>query len=94
MLIVFRRRADPWERLRLLRARIPNVCLQVLIRGSNLVGYRNYPDNVVTNFIELSAKNGIDIFRIFDCFNDLDQMRASIDAVRAANKVRATFARQ
>jgi pyruvate carboxylase len=94
VLIVFRRRADPWERLRLLRARIPNVCLQVLIRGSNLVGYRNYPDNVVTNFIELSAKNGIDIFRIFDCFNDLDQMRASIDAVRAANKVRATFARQ
>eukprot|EP00750_Incisomonas_marina_P017896 INCI2562.2.p1 GENE.INCI2562.2~~INCI2562.2.p1 ORF type:complete len:1331 (-),score=232.62 INCI2562.2:11-3901(-) len=78
---------DPWERLRLLRARIPNICLQMLIRGSNLVGYRNYPDNVVKAFISSAAKNGIDIFRIFDCFNDLEQMRVSIEAVRAAGKV-------
>jgi pyruvate carboxylase len=78
---------DPWERLRQIRAQVPNICLQMLLRGSNLVGYRNYPDNVVKAFVATAAKNGIDIFRIFDCFNDLEQMRVSIEAVREAGKV-------
>lgn len=59
----------------------------MLIRGSNAVGYTSYPDNVVTEFVRLAAKNGIDVFRIFDCFNDMDQMRVCIDAVREAGKV-------
>lgn len=59
----------------------------MLIRGSNAVGYTSYPDNVVTEFVKLAAKNGIDVFRVFDCFNDVDQMRVCIDAVREAGKV-------
>jgi len=77
---------DPWERLRRLREAAPDLCLQMLIRGSNAVGYASSPDNVVKNFIELAAKNGMDIFRIFDCFNDVEQMRVSIDTVRELNK--------
>ena len=77
----------PWERLRELRAACPDVCLQMLIRGANAVGYTSYPDNVVTEFVRLAAINGMDVFRIFDCFNDVENMRVSIDAVRAANKV-------
>mmetsp|Transcript_13785 Transcript_13785/g.44957 ORF Transcript_13785/g.44957 Transcript_13785/m.44957 type:complete len:1276 (-) Transcript_13785:333-4160(-) len=78
---------DPWERLREIRAACPNVCTQMLIRGANAVGYTSYPDNVVVEFVELAAKNGLDIFRIFDCFNDVDQMRVTIDAVRKVGKV-------
>ncbi|KAK2964860.1 putative Pyruvate carboxylase [Blattamonas nauphoetae] len=78
---------DPFERVRLLRKKIPNICFQMLIRGSNVVGYTNYPDNAVERFCEVSAKAGIDIFRIFDCFNDLGKMEASINAVRKAGKV-------
>jgi pyruvate carboxylase len=59
----------------------------MLVRGSNAVGYTSYPDNVVAEFIRLAAKNGMDVFRIFDCFNDVDSMKVSIDAVRAAGKV-------
>jgi pyruvate carboxylase len=59
----------------------------MLVRGSNAVGYTSYPDNVVAEFIRLAAKNGMDIFRIFDCFNDVESMKISIDAVRAAGKV-------
>lgn len=55
---------DPWERLRLMRKAAPNILLQMLIRGANAVGYTSYPDNVVKNFVQLSAKNGIDVFRI------------------------------
>lgn len=77
----------PWERLREIRAACPDVCLQMLIRGANAVGYTSYPDNVVTEFVRLAAINGMDIFRIFDCFNIVDNMRVAIDAVRAANKV-------
>mmetsp|Transcript_10287 Transcript_10287/g.15637 ORF Transcript_10287/g.15637 Transcript_10287/m.15637 type:complete len:1291 (-) Transcript_10287:104-3976(-) len=77
----------PWKRLREIRAACPNVCLQMLVRGSNAVGYTSYPDNVVAEFIRLAAVNGMDVFRIFDCFNDVDSMKVSIDAVRAANKV-------
>jgi len=78
---------DPWDRLRKIRAAAPDVCLQMLIRGSNAVGYASYPDNVVAESIKLAAKNGMDVFRIFDCFNDMDQMRVSINAVREANKI-------
>ena len=60
---------DPWERLRQLRARIPNICFQMLFRGSNAVGYSNYPDNVVAGFVKHAAASGIDIFRIFDSLN-------------------------
>eukprot|EP00606_Chrysophyceae_sp_TOSAG23-5_P001599 GSChrysophyteH2.ASY1.ANO1.821.1 assembled CDS len=77
----------PWERLRRIRAACPDVCLQMLIRGANAVGYTSYPDNVVTEFVRLSAENGMDVFRIFDCFNIVDNMRVAIDAVRAVNKV-------
>ena len=59
----------------------------MLIRGSNAVGYTSYPDNVVTEFVRLAAKNGVDVFRVFDCFNDVEQMRVCIDAVREAGKV-------
>ena len=77
----------PWDRLRALRAACPDVCLQMLIRGSNAVGYTSYPDNVVSEFIRLAALNGMDVFRIFDCFNDIDSMDVSIKAVIAAGKV-------
>ena len=78
---------DPWRRLRMLRAKIPNVCFQMLLRGSNAVGYKSYPDNVIKEFIRLAARNGVDVFRIFDCFNDLRQMRLCIETVAAAGKV-------
>merc|ERR1719218_341984 len=78
---------DAFQRLRELRAAIPNVCTQMLLRGANGVGYKSYPDNVVEDFVRLAAKNGMDVFRIFDCFNDIEQMKVSINAVRKANKV-------
>merc|ERR1719387_1187070 len=78
---------DPWERLRLLREKIPNICFQMLVRGANAVGYTNYHDNVIQEFIRLAAKNGMDIFRIFDCLNDIGSMQVSIDAVRKEKKV-------
>jgi len=77
----------PWQRLRELRAACPDVCLQMLIRGANAVGYTSYPDNVVTEFVRLAALNGMDVFRIFDCFNIVENMKVAIDAVRAVNKV-------
>lgn len=73
---------NPWERLTLLRERIPNTLFQMLIRGSNAVGYTAYPDNLVETFIEKSWENGIDIFRIFDSLNWLEGMEVSIKAVR------------
>lgn len=78
---------DPWERLRLLRKKVPNVLFQMLVRGANGVGYKSYPDNVIEQFCFLAAKNGIDVFRIFDCFNDVSQMKVCIDAVRKTGKV-------
>eukprot|EP00638_Chattonella_subsalsa_P022391 CAMPEP_0117865028 /NCGR_PEP_ID=MMETSP0950-20121206/6495_1 /TAXON_ID=44440 /ORGANISM="Chattonella subsalsa, Strain CCMP2191" /LENGTH=1345 /DNA_ID=CAMNT_0005716035 /DNA_START=71 /DNA_END=4108 /DNA_ORIENTATION=- len=77
---------DPWERLRRIREAAPDLCLQMLLRGSNAVGYASYPDNVVREFIGLAVKNGMDVFRIFDCFNDINQMRVSIDTVREHGK--------
>ena len=69
------------------RGRRAGVCTQMLIRGANAVGYTSYHDTVVARFVELAARNGLDVFRIFDCFNDVEQMRVTIDAVRAARKV-------
>lgn len=72
----------PWKRLEALRSAIPNIMLQMLIRGSNAVGYTSYPDNLVTKFIEKSWDSGIDVFRIFDSLNWIDSMKNSINAVR------------
>jgi pyruvate carboxylase len=73
---------NPWERLQSLRKAMPNILLQMLLRGSNGVGYKAYPDNLIEKFIEKSAENGIDIFRIFDSLNWLEAMKVSIKAVR------------
>ena len=73
---------DPWERLALLRQAVPNVLLQMLLRASNAVGYTNYPDNVVRFFVQQAARNGIDVFRVFDSLNAVDNMRVAMDAVR------------
>lgn len=73
---------DPWKRLQLFRTAIPNMLLQMLIRGSNAVGYTSYPDNLVEKFIEKSFENGIDVFRIFDSLNWVKSMEVSINAVR------------
>ncbi len=77
---------DPWERLRSLREALPNTRLQMLLRGQNLLGYRHYADDVVRKFIELSAENGIDVFRIFDAMNDIRNLQTAIDAVKKADK--------
>src|SRR5438309_5982716 len=71
---------DPWQRLRELRRRIPNVCFQMLLRGANAVGYASYPDNVIIGFVREAHAQGIDIFRIFDSLNSIENMRVSIDA--------------
>lgn len=73
---------NPWERLSLLREQIPNICFQMLLRGSNAVGYTAYPDNLVVRFIEEAAEAGIDIFRIFDSLNWVEAMKVSIRTVR------------
>jgi pyruvate carboxylase len=71
---------DPWHRLRELRQRIPNICFQMLLRGANAVGYASYPDNVIVEFVREAHAQGIDIFRIFDSLNSVENMRVSIDA--------------
>ena len=73
---------DPWERLAALREAMPNICLQMLLRGRNTVGYTPYPETVTTAFVEEATATGIDIFRIFDASNNVDSMRPAIDAVR------------
>ncbi len=78
---------SPWQRLSQFREAAPNILFQMLLRGANAVGYTSYPDNVVKEFIRLAAKNGIDVFRIFDSLNGLDNMRLSIDTVRETGKV-------
>ncbi len=77
---------DPWERLRALRAAMPNTKLQMLLRGQNLVGYRHYADDVLERFIERSAANGIDIFRIFDALNDVRNLDRAAREVKACGK--------
>jgi pyruvate carboxylase len=80
-------REDPWDRLRTLRAHIPNICFQMLLRGSNAVGYSNYPDNVVKGFVKHAAEAGMDIFRIFDSLNYTPNLKAAMEAVRATHAV-------
>jgi len=77
---------DPWQRLRKLREALPNTQLQMLLRGQNLLGYRHYSDDVVRNFIERTADNGMDIFRIFDAMNDVRNLRVSIETVKKTGK--------
>ena len=78
---------DPWDRLVKLRQAFPNILTQMLLRSANAVGYKNYPDNVVQYFIAQSAQAGIDVFRIFDCLNWVDNMRVAIDAVCNEDKL-------
>ena len=78
---------DPWTRLRELRARIPNVMTQMLLRASNGVGYTNYPDNVVQSFVDQAAKSGVDVFRVFDSLNWVENMRVAIDSVLESGRV-------
>ena len=78
---------DPWERLRQLRARIPNICFQMLLRGSNAVGYSNYPDNVVAGFVKHAAASGMDLFRIFDSLNYTPNLRVAMEAVQETHAI-------
>ncbi|HET8711346.1 MAG TPA: sodium-extruding oxaloacetate decarboxylase subunit alpha [Spongiibacteraceae bacterium] len=77
---------DPWERLRQLRKALPNTRLQMLLRGQNLLGYRHYADDVVEAFVQKSAENGIDVFRIFDAMNDVRNLETAIRAVKKTGK--------
>ena len=77
----------PWQRLRDIRAALPNVMTQMLLRASNGVGYTNYPDNVVRSFVFQAAKTGVDVFRVFDSLNWVENMRVAMDAVVEVNKV-------
>ncbi|MBC8096460.1 MAG: pyruvate carboxylase subunit B, partial [Akkermansiaceae bacterium] len=78
---------DPWDRLRQLRARIPNICFQMLFRGSNAVGYSNYPENVVAGFVKHAAASGIDIFRIFDSLNYTPNLKVAMEAVQDTHAI-------
>lgn len=78
---------DPWERLAKLREQVPNVLFQMLLRGANAVGYTNYPDNLIREFIAESAASGIDVFRIFDSLNWIKGMEVAIDAARQSGKI-------
>lgn len=78
---------DPWQRLRLLREKVPNICFQMLLRGANAVGYTSYPANVVLGFVQHAAECGMDIFRVFDSLNDLRNMRAAMEAVQKTHAI-------
>ena len=73
---------DPWDRLRMLKTELERTPIQMLLRGQNLVGYRHYPDDVVERFVEASARNGVDIFRVFDALNDIRNMTKAMEEVR------------
>ena len=77
---------DPWQRLKELKLALPNTPLQMLLRGQNLLGYRHYSDDLVKKFIQLSAENGIDVFRVFDAMNDVRNLKTSIKAIKKNNK--------
>ena len=77
---------DPWERLRLIRAAMPNTRMQMLFRGQNILGYRHYADDVVEAFVETAAENGMDVFRIFDAMNDMRNLKAAIAATLKVGK--------
>jgi pyruvate carboxylase len=78
---------DPWARLASFRQAMPNLLLQMLLRSANAVGYTNYPDNVVRHFVAQAASGGIDVFRVFDCLNWVDNMKVAIEAVRATGRL-------
>ncbi|WP_238368017.1 pyruvate carboxylase [Mesobacterium pallidum] len=78
---------DPWQRLRDIRAKMPNILTQMLLRGSNGVGYTNYPDNVVQSFVKQAAATGMDVFRVFDSLNWVENMRVAMDAVVETGKI-------
>ncbi len=78
---------DPWQRLRTLRERVPNICFQMLLRGANAVGYTSYPANVVAGFVKHAAESGMDIFRVFDSLNDLGNMKAAMEAVQSTHGI-------
>jgi pyruvate carboxylase len=78
---------DPWERLEIIKARAPNILLQMLLRSSNAVGYTNYPDNVVQAFVKEAAQAGVDLFRVFDSLNWVENMRVALDAVLESGKL-------
>ena len=78
---------DPWERLQKLRKALPNTRIQMLLRGQNLLGYRHYSDDVVRAFVQKSADNGVDVFRVFDAMNDMRNLKTSIEAVKKAGKM-------
>ncbi len=78
---------DPWDRLAKINHKAPNILKQMLLRGSNAVGYKNYPDNVVRFFVKEAAQAGIDVFRVFDSLNLIDNMKVSIEEVRLQNKI-------
>ena len=77
----------PWQRLRMLREAMPNLMTQMLLRSANGVGYTNYPDNVVVKFVDQAAKSGVDVFRVFDSLNWVDNMRVAMDAVIDSGKI-------
>src|SRR3954469_3107994 len=77
---------DPWDRLRTFRKLLPNSRLQMLLRGQNLLGYRHYEDTVVDRFVDKSAENGMDVFRVFDALNDVRNLRRALEAVRRTGK--------
>ena len=83
---------DPWERLATLREAVPNICLQMLLRGRNTVGYTPYPETVTSAFVDEATRTGVDIFRIFDALNNVDSMRPAIDAVRETGSAVAEVA--
>ncbi|MEI2810700.1 MAG: pyruvate carboxylase [Nocardioides sp.] len=83
---------DPWDRLAALREAVPNICLQMLLRGRNTVGYTPYPTEVTDAFVNEAAATGLDVFRIFDALNDVSQMRPAIDAVRGTGTAVAEVA--
>ncbi len=78
---------DPWHRLEIIKARAPNILLQMLLRSSNAVGYTNYPDNVVQAFVAQAAQSGVDLFRVFDSLNWVENMRVALDAVLESGKL-------
>ena len=78
---------DPWDRLKKLKAAVPNILLQMLLRGANAVGYTSYPDNVVEAFVDEAAEAGVDVFRVFDSLNDLDSMKVSVQRILRTGKV-------
>lgn len=78
---------DPWERLRKLRSLVPNIPFQMLLRGANGVAYSSLPDNAIDHFVKQAKDNGVDIFRVFDALNDLEQLKVGVDAVKKAGGV-------